>query len=184
MTPLSRVLDRSHLTFDEDCLTLNLWRSAQSADQKLPVMYWIYGGGYVTGSSAIDVYNGAELARKYGVLVVSGQLSAGRLWFSIAPCTARQSGAHDQRGAVGSDCRSAMGAGKHCRLWRRSKLRDRVWRIGPARPLSIRCWSLRRPRACFTVPSRRAFPPSITLNGITTHWKCRALAPLSAQLRH
>lgn len=85
VTPLSRVLDRSHLTFDEDCLTLNLWRSAQSADQKLPVMYWICGGGYVTGSSAIDVYNGAELARKYGVLVVSVNYRLGAFGFLSHP---------------------------------------------------------------------------------------------------
>lgn len=36
----------------EDCLTLNIWTPAQSPEEKLPVMLWIYGGAFSMGSSA------------------------------------------------------------------------------------------------------------------------------------
>src|ERR1700744_2280907 len=32
---------------DEDCLVMNVWRPAESAGRKLPVVVWIYGGGFV-----------------------------------------------------------------------------------------------------------------------------------------
>src|ERR1700693_1953546 len=36
----------------EDCLSLNVWTSAQSAEAKLPVMVWIHGGGFLAGASS------------------------------------------------------------------------------------------------------------------------------------
>jgi len=33
----------------EDCLYLNVWKPTKSPDVKLPVMVWIYGGGFVSG---------------------------------------------------------------------------------------------------------------------------------------
>ena len=38
---------------DEDCLTLNVWRPADSDEEPRPVMVWIYGGAFVTGGGAI-----------------------------------------------------------------------------------------------------------------------------------
>src|ERR1700743_3496160 len=39
----------------EDCLYLNIWRPVEAAKQKLPVMVWIHGGGFVNGgSSSVD----------------------------------------------------------------------------------------------------------------------------------
>ena len=52
---------------DEDCLHLNVWSRAESADEKLPVMVWIHGGALVTGEGA--AYSGAELTKKGVVLV-------------------------------------------------------------------------------------------------------------------
>jgi len=55
---------------NEDCLTLNVYTLLGATPQsKLPVMAWIHGGSFITGSSA--AYSGAELARKYGVIVVT-----------------------------------------------------------------------------------------------------------------
>src|SRR4051812_37637501 len=36
----------------EDCLYLNVWTGAKTAGEKRPVMVWIYGGGYNTGSGS------------------------------------------------------------------------------------------------------------------------------------
>ncbi len=52
---------------DEDCLHLNIWSRAKSADDKLPVMVWIHGGALVTGEGA--AYSGVELTKKGIVLV-------------------------------------------------------------------------------------------------------------------
>lgn len=47
----------------EDCLTLNIWRPAGiSANAKLPILFWIYGGAYVSGST--QSYDGASLVKK------------------------------------------------------------------------------------------------------------------------
>jgi para-nitrobenzyl esterase len=59
----------------EDCLYLNIWTAA-SAGEKRPVMVWIPGGGFRGGSSSVEIYNGAELAKK-GVVLVSVNY---RLW--------------------------------------------------------------------------------------------------------
>jgi para-nitrobenzyl esterase len=54
----------------EDCLYLNVWTPAKSFDDRLPVMVWIYGGGFKIGSGSEPWYNGANLAKK-GVIVVT-----------------------------------------------------------------------------------------------------------------
>jgi len=54
----------------EDCLYLNIWSPAKSAGDRLPVMVWIYGGGFTGGATSIPLYDGTNLARK-GVLLVS-----------------------------------------------------------------------------------------------------------------
>ncbi len=53
----------------EDCLTLNVWTPAE-AKGKLPVMVWIYGGGFVAGGTSEPRQDGGNLA-KQGVVVVS-----------------------------------------------------------------------------------------------------------------
>lgn len=60
----------------EDCLYLNIWKPAK-ARGKLPVMLWVYGGGFVNGGSSPPTYSGAKLARQ-GVLVVSFNYRLGR----------------------------------------------------------------------------------------------------------
>ncbi|MHB1022448.1 MAG: carboxylesterase/lipase family protein [Acidobacteriaceae bacterium] len=54
----------------EDCLTLNIWTPARKKNAKLPVMVWIYGGGYLAGGTSERRQDGENLAHK-GVIVVS-----------------------------------------------------------------------------------------------------------------
>src|SRR5206468_11845106 len=46
----------------EDCLTLNVWVPAKPASAKLPVMVWIYGGGFVAGTTSEARQDGTNLA--------------------------------------------------------------------------------------------------------------------------
>ena len=54
----------------EDCLTLNIWAPAQAGQERLPVLVWVFGGGFVDGSATLPIYDGEALARK-GVIVVT-----------------------------------------------------------------------------------------------------------------
>ena len=69
----------------EDCLYLNIWApSAAKPGQKLPVLVFIYGGGFTQGSSAMANYSGESLARK-GVVYVSFNYRVGALGFMAHP---------------------------------------------------------------------------------------------------
>ena len=74
----------------EDCLFLNVWTAAKNGTAKLPVMFWIYGGGFNEGSSSVAVYNGTELAKK-GVIVVSVNYRVGPLGFLAHPELTKES---------------------------------------------------------------------------------------------
>ena len=54
----------------EDCLYLNIWTGAKSAEEKLPVLVWFYGGGLQWGYPAEMEFDGERLARR-GVVVVT-----------------------------------------------------------------------------------------------------------------
>lgn len=75
----------------EDCLYLNVWTSAASPKDKLPVFVWIYGGGLVSGSSNCDIYDGEEMARQ-GVVFVSINYRVGVLGFMAHPELSASSG--------------------------------------------------------------------------------------------
>jgi para-nitrobenzyl esterase len=68
----------------EDCLYLNIWTPAKSATEKVPVLVWIYGGGFSFGSTSTPVHNGEHLARK-GVVLVSLNYRVGPLGFLAHP---------------------------------------------------------------------------------------------------
>jgi para-nitrobenzyl esterase len=76
----------------EDCLYLNVWTPARFAGQKLPVMVWIYGGGFVNGGSSPPVYDGSAFARD-GVVLVSFNYRLGNFGFFAHPAlSAEQTG--------------------------------------------------------------------------------------------
>lgn len=70
--------------FSEDCLYLNVWTPAKTAQDKLPVMVWIYGGGFSFGSTADPSHDG-ELLSRNGVVLVSITYRVGNLGFLCHP---------------------------------------------------------------------------------------------------
>ena len=64
----------------EDCLSLNVWTPTIDRNARLPVMVWLHGGGFVTGSGALSLYDGSELAR-HGVVLVTVNYRLGPLGF-------------------------------------------------------------------------------------------------------
>ena len=68
----------------EDCLYLNVWTPDLTPQEKLPVMVWIYGGGFSFGSTAGSGTDGGQLARE-GVVVVSVAYRVGQLGFLAHP---------------------------------------------------------------------------------------------------
>jgi para-nitrobenzyl esterase len=77
----------------EDCLTLNVWTPARSRRQKLPVMVWLHGGGYIAGGSSEPRQDGETLAHQ-GVLVVSLNYRLGIFGFFALPELAAESPQH------------------------------------------------------------------------------------------
>ncbi len=77
----------------ENCLTLNVWTPAKSAEEKLPVLVWIYGGGFSSGGTAVPIYDGEALARK-GIIVVSINYRVGVLGFFSHPWLTAESPDH------------------------------------------------------------------------------------------
>jgi para-nitrobenzyl esterase len=56
---------------DENCLVLNVWIPAAASAKPRPVMVWLHGGGFSTGSGSVLLYDGANLAREGDVVVVT-----------------------------------------------------------------------------------------------------------------
>ena len=75
----------------EDCLYANVWTSANSANDKRPVMVWIYGGGFTGGSGGLAWYDGEALASK-GPVVVTFNYRLGSLGFFAHPELAKEAG--------------------------------------------------------------------------------------------
>jgi para-nitrobenzyl esterase len=75
----------------EDCLFLDVWTPAKKPGEKLPVIAWIYGGGFTGGMTSAPLYDGASLARK-GVVLVSISYRVGALGFLATPALSQESG--------------------------------------------------------------------------------------------
>src|SRR5580765_7427066 len=84
---------------NEDCLTLNVWVPDKHAEPKLPVMVWIYGGGFVAGTTSESRQDGSQLAQQ-GVIVVSMNYRLGVFGFMVHPELATESG-HNSAGNYG-----------------------------------------------------------------------------------
>ncbi|WP_158829809.1 carboxylesterase/lipase family protein [Mucilaginibacter lacusdianchii] len=77
-------------TSSEDCLYLNVWKPAgASPGANLPVMVWIYGGGFVFGSGSQPEYSGSSFARQ-GVILVTFNYRVGRMGFFAFPALSKE----------------------------------------------------------------------------------------------
>jgi para-nitrobenzyl esterase len=77
----------------EDCLYLNVWTPAKSSSARLPVMVWIYGGGFTIGGTSMPQYDGVNLAKK-GVVYVSIAYRLGPLGFLADPELTKEQDGH------------------------------------------------------------------------------------------
>lgn len=78
----------------EDCLYLNVWTPQQkNVKTRMPVIVWIYGGGFVSGGSGAPIYDGEATARK-GVVFVSINYRVGAFGFFAHPELTSESGSH------------------------------------------------------------------------------------------
>jgi para-nitrobenzyl esterase len=74
-------------TQDETCLVLNVWAPSLERSVRRPVLVYIHGGGYASGSGSSPLYDGSRLAARGGVVVITlnhrlnvfGHLYLGRL---------------------------------------------------------------------------------------------------------
>jgi para-nitrobenzyl esterase len=76
---------------DEDCLYLNIWTPAKTQEDKLPVMFWIHGGGFLIGSGSLPPYEGQNLAKQGGVVVVTINYRLGKYGFIAHPELTKES---------------------------------------------------------------------------------------------
>ncbi|XP_052784797.1 acetylcholinesterase-like isoform X2 [Mya arenaria] len=68
----------------EDCLYLNVWvprTEPEGYSYEKHVMVWIFGGGFYSGSSALDIYDGRYIAAENDIIIVSMQYRLGSLGF-------------------------------------------------------------------------------------------------------
>lgn len=69
---------------DEDCLYLNVWSPAKSATDRLPVLVYFYGGGFLAGDGSEPRYDGENMAKK-GIITLTVNYRLGIFGFFSHP---------------------------------------------------------------------------------------------------
>ena len=77
----------------EDCLYLNVWTSATSGGEKLPVLVYVFGGGFQNGDGSEPRYDGESMARK-GIVAVSLNYRTNIFGFFVHPELTKESPHH------------------------------------------------------------------------------------------
>jgi para-nitrobenzyl esterase len=80
-------------TMSEDCLYLNVWTPAKSAKEKLPVLVYFYGGGFVGGDGSESRYDGESMAQK-GIVTITINYRLGIFGFFSHPDLTAESTHH------------------------------------------------------------------------------------------
>jgi len=83
----------------EDCLYLNVWTPARSARERLPVLVYFYGGGFVSGDGSEPRYDGESMAAK-GIVVLTVNYRLGVFGFMSHPELTKES-PHNASGNYG-----------------------------------------------------------------------------------
>lgn len=74
----------------EDCLYLNVWTPDEAAEEKMPVLVYIYGGGFLAGDGSEPRYDGASMAEK-GIVAVTLNYRLGVFGFFAHPALSDES---------------------------------------------------------------------------------------------
>ena len=77
----------------EDCLYLNVWTAAKSANTKLPVMVYFFGGGFQAGDGSEPRYDGESMASK-GIVTLTVNYRLGVFGFFAHPDLTKESPHH------------------------------------------------------------------------------------------
>ena len=77
----------------EDCLYLNVWSPSKTNNEKLPVLVYFYGGGFLAGDGSEPRYDGESMARK-GIVSVTVNYRLGVLGFLSHPELTKESPHH------------------------------------------------------------------------------------------
>src|SRR5947208_987865 len=77
----------------EDCLYLNVWTPAKSANERLPVLVYFFGGGFLAGDGSEPRYDGESMARK-GIVALTVNYRLGVFGFLAHPELTKESPHH------------------------------------------------------------------------------------------
>src|SRR5438046_2367030 len=91
----------------EDCLYLNVWTAAQSASERRPVMFWIFGGAYTEGAGSSPHSDGEALARQ-GAVVVTFNYRLGPFGLFLHRELRKESGRDASRNTAALDAMAAV----------------------------------------------------------------------------
>ncbi|MDZ7719834.1 MAG: carboxylesterase family protein [Balneolaceae bacterium] len=84
----------------EDCLYLNVWTPAKTGNEKLPVLLYYYGGGFMAGDGSEPRYDGANMARDHKMVAITTNYRLGVFGFFAHPELTQES-SHNSSGNYG-----------------------------------------------------------------------------------
>lgn len=77
----------------EDCLFLNIWTPAKSANERRPVLVYYYGGGFLAGDGSEPRYDGEAMAQR-GIVALTVNYRLGVFGFFAHPELTKESPRH------------------------------------------------------------------------------------------
>ena len=140
------------IPMDEDCLYLNVWTPAKTAEERLPVFVWYFGGGLQVGYPAEMEFDGERLARR-GIVVVTINYRVNVFGFLAHPqITAEQPDAPANFGHLDQQAATRW-VKRNSRPSAATRRRSPSAASPRAAAASAPSWPRRRTRACSRTPS-------------------------------